>query len=456
MRLVLLGWISAVVAVAASVLVGARHSWADHPPPPAAPAPARVRSPPPPPPVARPATPRPRSPAPTPTPRQTLSSRARSVEDVAASAGRSSDTVGAVPEFFLHSAELTAVFMVAQTQGKEVPRWREGAADEELVGLDSSTGGAIAVLYSPWDPLVWRMLRSVCSKLAAPHPLLMFWVEEPGPTPAVRHAVTVAATHGCLAARQVWFVRIPAAVWEAVGSAGREGLVSGKGGYRRMCWFWHRSVFTLPCLQNVSLLMRLDTDSEIVTRPATDPIAAVAARGASYGYVSFCFDNPDFTRGLWQHAARSGLTSAWPNFTFPARRCSPSPPPPGAEWSAGTGDHNCPVPMFFTNFEVLRLSFFRRPAVRAWMESVREGVVSRRWGDAPLRALTIGLFASPSESVHLTDFAYRHGRKGAEQRIGVGNQLSARWDLRRPPLGDLDVYYLGICTSSVSAARAGV
>lgn len=349
----------------------------------------------------------------------------------------------------------------------------EGMSDRALPGLSRRTQGAIAVLYTPLDGYVWRMLRSLCAHLAAPHPLILFWAEAP-PSADARGALAQAVAGPGCHARQVWFVGITPDVWAGGGIArnaapdgatepnelaesATERFVSSEGGYRRMCWFWHRSVHFLPCLRDVSFVLRLDTDSEFITAPRTDPVAAVAAAGASYGYATFCFDNPRFTAGLWSHVRRwLGRTQRWagglrlPNASVCRDHFFDAPTAcvrrvHGVCETSAAGDDGCPVPMFYTNFEVLRSEVFRNAEVDGWAQSLRRGVVRRRWGDAPLRALTVGMYIRPHEVVHLNDFAYRHGRGVASRIISDRNNLTIEWGHRMGRFSSESGYFLGIC-----------
>eukprot|EP01065_Artemidia_motanka_P039826 TRINITY_DN4910_c4_g1_i1.p1 TRINITY_DN4910_c4_g1~~TRINITY_DN4910_c4_g1_i1.p1 ORF type:complete len:720 (+),score=153.97 TRINITY_DN4910_c4_g1_i1:150-2162(+) len=337
------------------------------------------------------------------------------------------------------------------------PLWREGSAGEKQSDLSVATGGVLAVLYSVADVMVWRLLRSLCKRMPAEHPLILLFTAEMPPV-SVRDAIALATTGpGCFK-RQIWFMYVPPSLWRIDKADGEQSEkevwgVSEPGGYRRMCWFWHRTIHWLPALSGVKAIMRLDTDSELVTTPREDPVAAVLQRGAKYGYVSFCFDNTEFTIGLWRHFIAwrdKHLSGKQLAFDVPdVRNCSlPFWVTPG---TASAVDF-CHVPMFYTNFEVLVPSFFREEKLDAWVKSAAPGIRSRRWGDAPLRALTLALFAREDQIVHLNDFAYRHGRstpgsKSGRATLRAANGLNINWYPKRyPPHGDsLDVYFLGIC-----------
>jgi hypothetical protein len=75
---------------------------------------------------------------------------------------------------------------------------------------------------------------------------------------------------------------------------------------------------------------------------------------------------------------------------------------------------NRTVLMFYNNFEVALKSFFLTEPVLNWTRSIIEsgGIYHYRWGDAPLRYLTIVLFARENQVVHRhkQDFEYCHGK----------------------------------------------
>jgi hypothetical protein len=61
---------------------------------------------------------------------------------------------------------------------------------------------------------------------------------------------------------------------------------------------------------------------------------------------------------------------------------------------------------YFNNFEVMKLEFFRRPNVRQWIEEVdrTNGIFKYRWGDAPLRYITLAMFAEAHEVLHRSQY----------------------------------------------------
>ena len=83
-------------------------------------------------------------------------------------------------------------------------------------------------------------------------------------------------------------------------------------------------------------------------------------------------------------------------------------PPDTAFWQSFF-NQNGTVKLFYNNFEVCDVDFFLRKEVQEMSEWFIEsqGIYRHRWGDAPLRYMTLAMFADPSQ-VLAKHFAYRH------------------------------------------------
>jgi len=60
------------------------------------------------------------------------------------------------------------------------------------------------------------------------------------------------------------------------------------------------------------------------------------------------------------------------------------------------------IPNFWNNIEVVDLSFMRRKEVLDFIQAIDEskGIFLYRWGDAPLRYITLALFANASQILY--------------------------------------------------------
>ena len=72
------------------------------------------------------------------------------------------------------------------------------------------------------------------------------------------------------------------------------------------------------------------------------------------------------------------------------------------------------MPIFYNNFELGFVPFFRTESVRALVRAVDDslGIYEHRWGDAPLRYLAVSLFAQAHEVCYFGPeaYPYHHGR----------------------------------------------
>eukprot|EP01062_Namystynia_karyoxenos_P055840 TRINITY_DN4684_c9_g1_i1.p2 TRINITY_DN4684_c9_g1~~TRINITY_DN4684_c9_g1_i1.p2 ORF type:complete len:538 (+),score=146.12 TRINITY_DN4684_c9_g1_i1:110-1615(+) len=306
----------------------------------------------------------------------------------------------------------------------------DGAPDAPLPPRSERTDAALAVLFHE-DRYLPDLLRSLCARMPHAAPLFFFHTEEDTAQVATARPVAERALgrKGRCAGR--WDLRwelVPESLWNQSGPAMYSRRMPVY--YRRMIWFWTYGVLTLEALRPFRWLLRLDTDSAFATEVTLDPFAHLAAQGAVYGYVSACYDSPDFVAGLWHHVQweMQVLRVGQPrhaDYVFPT----------SCRLSVKREKCRFPHPMFWTNFEVLDLNFWRSEPVMQFLESTHRGVFYERWGDAPIRAAAVALFASPKQVVHLNYFAYTHGRCSSDggptscrrRTLHVGNRNRAVW-----------------------------
>jgi hypothetical protein len=167
-------------------------------------------------------------------------------------------------------------------------------------------------------------------------------------------------------------------------------------GYSHMSAFWFKKVFNMPLLQNVSYFLRQDSDSYILSPITYDPFDFMERHGVRYGYLNRHDEGECCAKHLYQFALSyvnafgvkaSELSSdlSWLVHETPqsvvanTRTQNPKDQQP---W------------LYYTNFEILHVPSFRdHPDVQrflfaAWTEPLH-GIYTRRWGDAPLRFLTV-------------------------------------------------------------------
>jgi hypothetical protein len=173
----------------------------------------------------------------------------------------------------------------------------------------------------------------------------------------------------------------------------------GKWNYQLMIRFWFKILFELPQLKQYEYIMRLDDDSKVMGT-WINVFSEMRNKHAVYFANNIDADTDRILPGtttLQQVALKYVLFN---NITIKQ---------PGMI-RAGFGDDH--VLTYYNNFEVMKLKFFRRPNIRQWVEEIdrTNGIFKYRWGDAPLRYITLAIFADTNEVLHRSHYnmAYCH------------------------------------------------
>jgi len=172
-----------------------------------------------------------------------------------------------------------------------------------------------------------------------------------------------------------------------------------------MCRFWITRLWTHEAVgENCNTVMRMDADScfwEDID--AGDPLPGLKLKDQVYGANEIALEDGRFVHGLWdltqQYVKENHLV------------------PLNSELYHRAGDTYKKfgrLPSFYNNFEIARVSFFRREDVMNYQTMITEadpfGVYRQRWGDAVVRYLTLALFAEPSEiDLKAVPTSYAHG-----------------------------------------------
>jgi mannosyltransferase len=144
-----------------------------------------------------------------------------------------------------------------------------------------------------------------------------------------------------------------------------------------MCEFYAERIFDNPRLQYVTYYLRLDTDSTILEPLCYDPIERVHSNNLSYAYVSARTDPRWVTDGLWELVDAYALRTPGVD----ARMTRNGFPWPKERYMPVMKDEE--FPMFYNNFEIVKLDRFRGPEVQHWLRevaSVPTRFFKYRWG----------------------------------------------------------------------------
>eukprot|EP00928_Gymnodinium_smaydae_P014967 TRINITY_DN15493_c0_g3_i1.p1 TRINITY_DN15493_c0_g3~~TRINITY_DN15493_c0_g3_i1.p1 ORF type:complete len:402 (-),score=62.07 TRINITY_DN15493_c0_g3_i1:47-1111(-) len=148
--------------------------------------------------------------------------------------------------------------------------------------------------------------------------------------------------------------------------------------YAVMCEFWASKVFDLDEVKDLKYYMRLDDDATMVCDDdSPDPFRILEERRANYGYYVLARERPDLDDGFREHL-QDYLASSAHSSAAEAQAVSA----PAFDMSDGVG-----APVFYNNFEVVDVQYFRGELVQRYTESALAtgGIYRHRWGDALFR-----------------------------------------------------------------------
>jgi hypothetical protein len=159
--------------------------------------------------------------------------------------------------------------------------------------------------------------------------------------------------------------------------------------YRHMCRFHARDVYYQPILSGVDYAWRLDDDAILLDDVMYDVFGFMKERDLVYGYRLIVRDGMDCIYGLWPATKEYIKNNSIVVEFF-------------ADW---------PIKhVFYNNFEVSALSFWRSPAYQNYIEYVDSlgGIFYYRWGDAPIKTLALSMFVPLNKTHAFLNIPYRH------------------------------------------------
>jgi hypothetical protein len=184
----------------------------------------------------------------------------------------------------------------------------------------------------------------------------------------------------------------------------------GKWNYHHMCYFWFKQVFQLKILQRYRYMMRLDDDSQILGNfkeidnqenefcflgkwPNVFDlmIKHQALYMANQREVDFEYVLPGITR----------IRNVTVDYIMKKNSTVRNP-----DMFADFFNKTLEIPNYWNNFEVVDLAFMQRKDVLDFIQMVDEsqGIFLYRWGDAPLRYITLALFTNTTDVLHRVKF----------------------------------------------------
>lgn len=171
-------------------------------------------------------------------------------------------------------------------------------------------------------------------------------------------------------------------------------------GYCQMCRFFLHTLFVHPRMAEFDYYWRFDDDSYLTSEITYDPFALMESCKAIYGYRAVEKENVYECLGLdllWKEvkafAKKEHLSRRYLNRLV-------------ANWKGQYKGFN-----YYNNFEINKVSFWREhPGYKKFFQTLDEtlGFYKYRWGDANVRAFSVGLFLHPKQVHHFGDIGYQH------------------------------------------------
>jgi alpha 1,2-mannosyltransferase len=170
-------------------------------------------------------------------------------------------------------------------------------------------------------------------------------------------------------------------------------------GYRHMCRFYSGGIYRHPSMAQYDWYWRLDSDSYILSPVDYDPFQRMADNGYEYAYMGDT-DEKDLPRvcmGLWD----TTMDFMKKNGISMSKQLKEHSLEDGKTW-----DHT----MYYTNFEIGKLSFFRGNDYMAYFDHLDQTgqIYYNRWGDNVIHWLGVNMLMDESKTWAVKDMTYQH------------------------------------------------
>lgn len=179
-------------------------------------------------------------------------------------------------------------------------------------------------------------------------------------------------------------------------------------GYRKMCRFWSKTLFLQPFMQNVSSYMRIDTDLFLQKMPI-DPFSILKTEKLAYLSTVYYKENKRQTEGLWETFLRFAVQhDIHPKGLIPLSNQNKITSNSNiqnmtTEQAANVlYERGYNLDYIYNNWEVSIVSIWQSEIYSQLIEFVDKtgGIFMRRWGDAPIRTLSLHLLKDNTKSFH--------------------------------------------------------
>mmetsp|Transcript_66619 Transcript_66619/g.124331 ORF Transcript_66619/g.124331 Transcript_66619/m.124331 type:complete len:696 (-) Transcript_66619:55-2142(-) len=165
-------------------------------------------------------------------------------------------------------------------------------------------------------------------------------------------------------------------------------------GYRNMCRFYIVQLYAVMAQLGFDAFLRVDDDVFMLMRADYDPFRRLFEQGLVYMFGTLQEEKHDWT----PLSLPPWLTSYCESFQW-------SQPKNCSSLAASVISD-----MFFSNLFISRLSFWMQPDVVRFLHDVdhSNNIYVQRWGDAPIQAAAVRLFAAPELAQRFPQLIYVH------------------------------------------------
>ncbi|KAJ2784642.1 hypothetical protein GGI15_002196 [Coemansia interrupta] len=168
--------------------------------------------------------------------------------------------------------------------------------------------------------------------------------------------------------------------------------------YRFMCRFQSGFVYKHPLLKDLDYYWRIEPDVHYFCDIDYDPFLFMKTNGFKYGWNIAPTEYEPTVRTLW-------------NTTENFMRENPEliPQHNMLDW-VRRSDGTYTKCHFWSNFEIVDLSFYRSKEYEAYFEYLDRsgGFFYERWGDAPIHSIAVSMFLKKSQVHYFDDIGYYH------------------------------------------------
>ena len=191
-------------------------------------------------------------------------------------------------------------------------------------------------------------------------------------------------------------------------------------GFRHMCRFWAHGVFRQPFMHNVTSYLRLDTDTILVKMNKT-PFKLLESERLGYLTSVVYREEERYTAGLWETFLRfakrenihpRGLVRLSNNYvdSHSAEEISSMSVEDAITVLYSRGYN---LDYIYNNWETSRTDIWKSSVYKRLARFIDKsgGIIMRRWGDAPIRTLSLHLLQGEFSTIaNLTDVVFKQYR----------------------------------------------